>query len=73
MFVPSFASQGTQSASEESKPVEEQPKVDNSSASPAATPSQESHKGSGNSAGSKKQEDGGDYFDIPAFLRKQAD
>ncbi|KJY95061.1 cell division protein FtsZ [Pseudoalteromonas ruthenica] len=73
MFVPSFASQGTQSASEESKPVEEQPKVDNSSSSPAATPSQESHKGSGNSAGSKKQEDGGDYFDIPAFLRKQAD
>ncbi|MCF2861987.1 cell division protein FtsZ [Pseudoalteromonas sp. Cnat2-41] len=73
MFVPSFASQGTQSASEESKPVEEQPKVDNSSASPAATPSQESHKSSGNSAGSKKQEDGGDYFDIPAFLRKQAD
>lgn len=73
MFVPSFASQGTQGASEESKPVEEQPKVDNSSASPAATPSQESHKGNSNSAGSKKQEDGGDYFDIPAFLRKQAD
>ncbi|WP_105253200.1 cell division protein FtsZ [Pseudoalteromonas sp. T1lg75] len=71
MFVPSFATQGTSSSFDESKPAEES--VSSASASLAQTsptaPSQESKA----SAAPKKQDESGDYFDIPAFLRKQAD
>ncbi|WP_105188506.1 cell division protein FtsZ [Pseudoalteromonas sp. T1lg48] len=72
MFVPSFATQGTQSGFEESKPVEESSSSNAGAAmsQPSApTPSQESKA----SAAPKKQDETGDYFDIPAFLRKQAD
>ncbi|MEM0516505.1 cell division protein FtsZ [Pseudoalteromonas sp. YIC-827] len=70
MFVPSFATQGTQTSFEESKPVDE-PSYSSSAATSQASvaPSQESKT----SAAPKKQEESGDYFDIPAFLRKQAD
>ncbi|MBS3798515.1 cell division protein FtsZ [Pseudoalteromonas sp. BDTF-M6] len=71
MFVPSFATQGTSSSFDESKPADES--VSSASASLAQTsptaPSQESKA----SAAPKKQDESGDYFDIPAFLRKQAD
>ncbi|QTL36117.1 cell division protein FtsZ [Pseudoalteromonas viridis] len=58
MFVPSF----TQTTSESSEP--EQSNVAPSEPKPASTSAQ-----SGNAGGKEK----GDYFDIPAFLRKQSD
>ncbi|WP_462156542.1 cell division protein FtsZ [Pseudoalteromonas sp. GB56] len=71
MFVPSFATQGTSSSFEESKPTEESVSSASGSVAQTATnaPSQETKS----APSSKKQDDGGDYFDIPAFLRKQAD
>ncbi|WP_105258061.1 cell division protein FtsZ [Pseudoalteromonas sp. T1lg88] len=71
MFVPSFATQGTQTSFEESKPVDEPSFSSNSATTSQASvvTSQESKA----SAAPKKQEESGDYFDIPAFLRKQAD
>ncbi|GKW52568.1 cell division protein FtsZ [Pseudoalteromonas shioyasakiensis] len=67
MYVPSFASQGSSddvsmsSASEKQEPVQQ-----STSSSSVSSSSTESSKKSDKS-------EGGDYFDIPAFLRKQAD
>ena len=67
MYVPSFASQGSgddvsmSSASEKQEPVQQ-----STTSSSVSSSSTESSKKSDKS-------EGGDYFDIPAFLRKQAD
>ena len=64
MYVPSFASQGTSSEIENTTSTEKQ---DSGIASQSGgTKTAESGKKSDKS-------EGGDYFDIPAFLRKQAD
>jgi cell division protein FtsZ len=65
MYVPSFASQGTSSHDIESASATE--KQDSGMASQSGTA-----KTAESSKKSDKSE-GGDYFDIPAFLRKQAD
>lgn len=65
MYVPSFASQGASSddatVSSHSESKEQAPKS-NTSSNKAVESNNKSEKS-----------DGGDYFDIPAFLRKQAD
>ncbi|MEO2268696.1 cell division protein FtsZ [Pseudoalteromonas sp. YIC-656] len=75
MFVPSFATQGTSSSFEESKPAQESVSSASGSVAQTATTtsSHAASKESKPAPSSKKQDDGGDYFDIPAFLRKQAD
>ncbi|WP_404342537.1 cell division protein FtsZ [Pseudoalteromonas mariniglutinosa] len=67
MYVPSFASQG--SSSDElsgSTQVEKQEPIQQNTATNTTSNNSESSKKSDKS-------EGGDYFDIPAFLRKQAD
>ena len=68
MYVPSFASQGTSAEENTAKTqVESDEKTTSSSANKSTTSA---------AAPSNKKSDkseGGDYFDIPAFLRKQAD
>jgi len=65
MYVPSFASQGSSSH-----------EVDNASTTEKQESGMTAQSGSAKTAESGKTSDkseGGDYFDIPAFLRKQAD
>ena len=67
MYVPSFASQDT-STEESTAKAQTQSKE--------KAPSTSSSSASSSSAQNSKKADkseGGDYFDIPAFLRKQAD
>jgi len=66
MYVPSFASQGSSDDVSMSAAPEKQEPVQQSTASSSVSSSTESSKKSDKS-------EGGDYFDIPAFLRKQAD
>ncbi|KPH65068.1 cell division protein FtsZ [Pseudoalteromonas porphyrae] len=65
MYVPSFASQGS---SEETSSAAKAEKHD-STMNPQTSASKTVENGSKKS----DKSDGGDYFDIPAFLRKQAD
>lgn len=65
MYVPSFASQGS---TEEVASTSTETKETNSSASSTSNASTTSK-----STGKADNGEGGDYFDIPAFLRKQAD
>ncbi|MDB2356318.1 cell division protein FtsZ [Pseudoalteromonas sp. KS88] len=65
MYVPSFASQGSSSH-----------EVDNASTTEKQESGMTAQSGSAKTTESGKTSDkseGGDYFDIPAFLRKQAD
>ena len=65
MYVPSFASQGSSSH-----------EVDNASTTEKQESGMTAQSGSAKATESGKTSDkseGGDYFDIPAFLRKQAD
>ena len=65
MYVPSFASQGTSSH-----------EIESASATEKQDSGMASQSGTAKTAESSKKSDkseGGDYFDIPAFLRKQAD
>ncbi|WP_370216210.1 cell division protein FtsZ [Neptunomonas phycophila] len=66
MYVPSFASQGSSDDVSMSSASEKQEPVQQSTTSSSVSSSTESSKKSDKS-------EGGDYFDIPAFLRKQAD
>ena len=66
MYVPSFASQDTNTeentTKEQAQSKEKAPSTSSSSSSSSAQNSKKADKS-----------EGGDYFDIPAFLRKQAD
>jgi cell division protein FtsZ len=65
MYVPSFASQGSSSH-----------EIDNASATEKQDSGMTAQSGSAKTTESGNKSDkseGGDYFDIPAFLRKQAD
>jgi len=65
MYVPSFASQGSSSH-----------EIDNAAATEKQDSGMAAQSGSTKTTESGKKSDkseGGDYFDIPAFLRKQAD
>ncbi|WOC25766.1 cell division protein FtsZ [Pseudoalteromonas sp. N1230-9] len=66
MYVPSFASQGSSDDVSVSASVDKQESVKQSTTSSSVSSNTESSKKSDKS-------EGGDYFDIPAFLRKQAD
>ena len=67
MYVPSFASQGTSSEeSTASTQVETKEQTESTSSSSSTSSSAQNSKKADKS-------EGGDYFDIPAFLRKQAD
>jgi len=69
MYVPSFASQGTSTTDESATTSQTESKEQ-------GTPSSSSSSSANTSSSSAKKTDkseGGDYFDIPAFLRKQAD
>ena len=65
MYVPSFASQGSSEETSSAAKAEKHDSTMNAQTSASKTVEN----------GSKKSDksDGGDYFDIPAFLRKQAD
>jgi len=67
MYVPSFASQGT--STEETTPSTQ---VESKEQAPSTSSSNTASSSAQNSKKADKSE-GGDYFDIPAFLRKQAD
>jgi cell division protein FtsZ len=67
MYVPSFASQGT-STEDSTKKAQAESKEQTASASSSSKTSSAAQSGK-----KSDKSEGGDYFDIPAFLRKQAD
>jgi cell division protein FtsZ len=66
MYVPSFASQGASTEESATTQVASQEK-------PATTTSNSASSSATQSSKKSEKSEGGDYFDIPAFLRKQAD
>ena len=66
MYVPSFASQDSTDESAAKAQTESAEKASSASSSNTASSSSQTSKKADKS-------EGGDYFDIPAFLRKQAD
>ncbi len=65
MYVPSFASQGNSSQETDAAPTTEKQE--------SSMTTQSSNAKTEQSSGKSDKSEGGDYFDIPAFLRKQAD
>ncbi|MFY8327741.1 cell division protein FtsZ [Pseudoalteromonas sp. ZZD1] len=65
MYVPSFASQGNSSQEADAAPTTEKQE--------SSMTTQSSNAKTEQSSGKSDKSEGGDYFDIPAFLRKQAD
>ncbi|MDN3379695.1 MULTISPECIES: cell division protein FtsZ [unclassified Pseudoalteromonas] len=65
MYVPSFASQGNSSQEADAAPTIEKQE--------SSMTTQNSNAKTEQSSGKSDKSEGGDYFDIPAFLRKQAD
>ena len=69
MYVPSFASQGTSTTEEPATTSQTESKEQSASTSSSSSATNTSSS----SAKKTDKSEGGDYFDIPAFLRKQAD
>ncbi|MGS0536644.1 cell division protein FtsZ [Pseudoalteromonas sp. SaAl2] len=65
MYVPSFASQGNSSQETDAAPKTEKQE--------SSMTTQSSNSKTEQNSGKSDKSEGGDYFDIPAFLRKQAD
>jgi cell division protein FtsZ len=70
MYVPSFASQGTNTTEEPATTSQTESKEQSSTSTSSSSSATNT---SSSSANKTDKSEGGDYFDIPAFLRKQAD